>query len=93
MKLIFCTECHDLFRMLTHERTCECGKSGGTYLEDGLHVEYWGPAVPLGFDNMSFARAVQNQPETGWGERFEAFVIEKQCPTMVKVIRKSSEVS
>jgi hypothetical protein len=62
----------------------ECGKSKGQYKEDGLHDWYSGPCMPLGFANSTFLRALQNQPDTGWGKNFEAFVIEKDCPTFIK---------
>ena len=53
---------------------------------DGI---YTGPSIPLGFANHSFLEAVKNQPKKHQGprtgERFEAFVIEKECPTFRKV--------
>lgn len=85
MKLIFCKECTDVVRLTTADvKSCDCGKSKGQYEEDGLHAWYSGPCMPLGFANSTFLRALQNQPETGWGETFDAFVIEKDCPTFIK---------
>jgi hypothetical protein len=91
MKLIMCTKCFDIVKCLRTDRTCQCGQSGGKYAEDGLYATYWGSAVPLGFANSSFVRALKNQPfEAGLGERFEAFVIPEICPTFERVDDASS---
>ena len=38
----------------THEKACECGQSGGKYI-DKINAEYWGDdAVVFGIDNNSF---------------------------------------
>ncbi|KKN89664.1 hypothetical protein LCGC14_0235100 [marine sediment metagenome] len=45
--------------------------------------------IPIGFKNSSFMDALDNQPtkHTGpeCGKRFEAFVIEEECPTMKRI--------
>jgi len=84
MKLIFCKECTDVVRLKTSKiKYCDCGQSYGMYTDE-LNAWYQGPCVPLGFANSTFLRALQNQPESGWGENFDAFVIEKDCPTFRK---------
>lgn len=82
MKLLLCTVCQDVVRMIKEEvRSCKCGKCSGQYTDD-INAWYKGEsAVPLGFDNFSLVKALFNQPEEGMGERFTAFVIPKQCPT------------
>lgn len=86
MKLLVCVFCSDVIKLNNVElRTCACGECGGYYKEDGLNAVYWGDsAIPIGFDNSSLVEAIQNQPDSGMGERFVAFVIPKDCPTMVK---------
>jgi hypothetical protein len=84
MKLFFCPICQDVLKCQKLNRTCHCGASGGRYT-DNLSAVYWGKAIPLGFANSSFARALRNQPKTGLGEPFEAFVIPKRCPTFKHV--------
>ena len=84
MKLLLCTECKDIFNLSMEQKICSCGKTKGQYI-DHLNAEYEGPAVPLGFANFSFYHAVKKQPEEGFGKEFTAFVIEKQCPTFVKI--------
>ncbi len=86
MKLLYCRHCHDVIKLLSHERHCDCGACGGHYIND-LDAVFWGDtAVPLGFDNPSFARALEAQPGgPGEGERFTAFVIPQVCPTMTKL--------
>jgi len=88
MKLILCLECKDIFRLFEKTwRFCKCGKCGGIYTDD-LNAEYWGKtAIPIGFDNSSLTMAIKRQPTNGLGYRFDAFVIPKECPTMV--IRKT----
>jgi hypothetical protein len=84
MKLILCRKCHDLVAMRRTPRRCECGAAGGQYVDD-VNAVYHGEAVPLGIANSSLATAVQNQPEDGnLGQRFEAFVIQKTCPTFTR---------
>jgi len=61
-----------------------CGACGGTYV-DNVQAEYYGPAIPLGFDNPSFLQAVDNQPNRGMGKLFTGFVIPKECKTFRKV--------
>lgn len=82
MKLILCTECTDIVRLIQEKRTCRCGLSSGEYT-DRLNAVYEGPCIPLGINNQSLVRAIINQPDLG--ERFDAFVIPKVCPTMKKL--------
>lgn len=81
MKLLFCPECNDVFRLTRTERVCECGATKGMYLEDGLHAKYSG-GIPLGFTNHSFIHALTHRPLEGLGKEFTAFVIPTNCPTM-----------
>jgi hypothetical protein len=82
MKLIFCTECHDIVSLKSDWRHCDCGLSCGKYEDDGLNAVVSGPCIPLGFANQSLMWAIRKRPETGLGSRFEAFVIPKVCPTV-----------
>ncbi len=85
MKLIFCPVCHDIVKLLLEmDRSCQCACSWGHYKGDGLNATYGGMAIPLGIANSTFVKAVQNRPESGEGERFEAFVIPVECPTFKK---------
>lgn len=88
LKLIFCPQCEDIFRLIRDEdRVCKCGKSGGRYNDD-LRAEIWGNAVPLGFENASFAKALTMRPKKSvLGARFTAFVIPKECDTISIITR------
>jgi hypothetical protein len=87
MKLFLCQKCGDVVRCIEKKRTCKCKKSWGRYIDE-LYAEYGGEhAVPLGFDNSSLTLAVRAQPESGWGQRFDAFVIAKECDTFKKVLK------
>lgn len=81
MKLIFCKNCHDIVKLTKKLRKCECGKSWGQYLPNGLDARIDGEAIPLGIANGSFVKAIKNQDDF-ISIRFDAFVIEKCCPTV-----------
>jgi hypothetical protein len=59
MKVIYCKECGDLFK-LTREglRTCKCGNVSGRYREDGKHAEVSESAVSIKIPNGHIKRAV-----------------------------------
>jgi hypothetical protein len=81
VKLLLCLKCKDVFNLNYALKKCSCGEVEGKYL-DKLNATYKGEnAVPIGFDNFSFADAIRNQPIEGMGERFTAFTIPKDCPT------------
>lgn len=83
MKLIFCPKCSDVVKLSAKGlRRCECGKASGQYDKDGLNATISGTAIPIGFSNPSLSKALQNRPENGLGQTFEAFVIPKTCPTI-----------
>ena len=85
MKLIICTNCQDVFKLDRVIRSCKCGDCKGRYLNN-IDAEYSGSsAVPLGFKNSSLVNAIKNQPESGLGKEFFAFVIPQECPTMRRV--------
>lgn len=85
MKLLLCKSCQDVVRLIDEKRVCRCGKTGGIYVDD-LNAKYFGnDAVPIGFANSSLHQAIINQPIGGHGKEFIAFVIPKNCSTLVKV--------
>jgi len=94
MKLLLCKTCGDIFNLQRHSKSCGCGLVSGKYT-DNLYAEYSG-GIPIGFNNSSLVKALLNQPESGMGERFEAFIIPKECPTMLNLrleaLRKLSEL-
>lgn len=86
MKFVLCRKCQDVFKLHYEARTCQCGHSKGVYLDD-LYAEYSGDhAVPIGFDNHSLIRTLQEHPFNGErGKVFDAFIIPSNAETMVKV--------
>ena len=86
MKLLYCPKCDDVFKLAYAKRSCKCGKVSGKYLLDGLQAVYTG-GVPLGFANSSLLIAIKNQRPGGLGREFIAFVIPKNCATMVAVAK------
>ncbi len=82
MKLIFCPDCQDVFKLTKTVKSCECGRCSGKYI-NGLEAIY-NDGIPLGFNNTSLGMAIAAQPVAGQGRRFEAFVIPKNAPTLTK---------
>lgn len=75
MKLLFCWNCNDLFKLHRASRACKCGSSIARYLEDGDHVEVIGDCCDLvGIDNRVFwklshdqrLRPNEEKPFTAW---------------------------
>ena len=58
MKLIFCSTCHDVFKLSHTLKSCECGKAKGRYLVDGIHAEINAGAIPIGMANSTVAKGV-----------------------------------
>lgn len=87
MKLLFCKNCDDVIRIFQkRKKKCKCGKIGGKYLDKNNAVYFGEDAVPVGFANSTFYKAIDNQPEQdGSGEYFTAFVISKICSTFKQI--------
>lgn len=92
MKLLMCNDCSDVFSLRYEVRNCVCGKSGGHYLEDGLHAVIWGECIALGFANDSFVTAIKDRPMSGRGKEFTAFVIPVECSTVEHVTSRVSKL-
>jgi hypothetical protein len=84
MKLMMCRTCASIISIGYDRRECACEACSARYDPDGLHVTYRGPAVLIGIANKSLVRAIANQPKSGMGERFDAFVIPTECETVTK---------
>jgi len=90
MKLLYCKRCHDIIKLSQRLKTCDCGNVKGMYSTE-RQAQFVGEfAVPLGIQNSSFERAVNQQPKTnnedGESEAtFEAFVIPEICPTLERI--------
>lgn len=87
MKLLYCLKCHDVVSLRQQPRTCSCGVSGGNYHQDELKASYFGPCIPLVFNNQSLDNALTNQPKEGKGLPFEAVVVPEICDTFKKITR------
>ena len=86
MKSIFCDECRDLVMLRFHKRICECGRCGGRYREDGMHIEIFGPCKILGFNNNSLLYAIMKTPNNeGRGVNFTAFTIANNSPRVHQI--------
>lgn len=90
MKLIFCPHCRDIVLLRKQMRICECGMSGGHYL-DHINAVVTGDAIPIGITNDSFIKAVLNRPKLGMGKEFVAFVIPEITHTVRNLEKEKDE--
>jgi hypothetical protein len=59
MKLLLYLECGDVRKLQMGEGVkCECGESGGRYLDDGLRADVWGDCAVIGLDNPQLCRVL-----------------------------------
>ena len=82
MKLLFCPDCQDVFKLQKTVKSCLCGKCKGKYVNN-LEAIY-NDGIPIGFNNTTLGMVIANQPIAGQGRKFEAFVIPKNAPTLIK---------
>jgi hypothetical protein len=83
MKLIYCPECHDTFRIIDAVRWCYCGSSFGRTLPNG-HSEYWGRAVPVELDSETLHTFALQSNETS-RQAVNAYVVPRQTGDFRKV--------
>jgi hypothetical protein len=60
MKLIYCTQCQDVFKLARELRQCSCGRCKGKYKEDGHHAVNNGKGISLAISNPHLWNAVGN---------------------------------
>ena len=58
MKLLFCPDCWDLFKLTLKLRSCACGKVKGKYLNVKEAVSN-GQGVSLGLDNLRLVQGIR----------------------------------
>jgi hypothetical protein len=101
MKLVFCTFCKDVFKLVGNVRSCSCGKASGVVKEAYRYPRdkpryttqqaiITGSAKVLGIDDRSLYSAIDNAPEMGTGKDFTAYVLPTKCLS-VKVIGNSKQ--
>lgn len=87
MKLFFCPNCNDVVNIIPNEyRYCLCKQNYGIFV-DNRNALLSGNAIPIGIDNRSFLKAIENQPRFSFGDEFKAFVIPKQSKTVTRIVR------
>ena len=82
MKLIYCINCSDLFRLTLDPKRCICGDSGGYYKEDGHNAWVSDKSVVLGMDNMDLSDAVSLYRRDGTGRVIMAFILNEKASTI-----------
>lgn len=85
MKLIFCPECTDIFKLHSQIKFCNCGKSSGRYEEEN-DVVIFGNSVPIGISNASFEKAFRlyQTGNTTSKRSFDSFFFQKDLPDQIK---------
>jgi len=58
MKLLFCPNCQDLFRLFREERSCACGKTKGLYTAE-VYATTNGYGVDIGIGNGYLKMAIE----------------------------------
>ena len=85
MKLAYCLKCYDVFKLIKNVRACKCGESSGVLKPDLKTVQINGPLKVLGVDDSSFYSAINNQPDSGKGLEFKAFVLPKENRAVITI--------
>ncbi len=92
MKFVYCQCCGDVRKLKLQKVTlCNCKAVGGFYLDD-LHAVISQEAIPMGWDNRSFAAALKGRPIKGDGYVFTSFTIPEECSTVVRLDRTGEPV-
>lgn len=84
MKLLYCLECHDVVRLHRKTRACECGLTGGRYVDDS-QAEVFGDGVPFALQNTDFHAALTRRTDDWPGTWFRGFVIPRNADNITKV--------
>jgi len=89
MKLLFCCNCHDMFKLSYEMRTCGCGKSKGKYKEDGRCAMIYGHwAVPVGIDNHIFLPIAQGRMDGRDGGIFRAWIFDPDYKRIEHIVEE-----
>lgn len=83
--MLLCVECDSIFSLGYKLKVCTCGKVSGKYVDEVNAIYSGDSAYPIAFANSSFRDALRNQPKSGAGKRFDAFVVAKDCGTYIKI--------
>ena len=96
MKMVLCTKCFDVIKIIEKPRWCSCGVCSAV-LTDSVNARVYGgaAAVVLGFENTSLAEAIVAQRSKGdlgslhgvavKGRRFDAFIMPDSAATVCRV--------
>ena len=84
MKLLFCRECEDIFKLRVDEpKACACGQSVGSYNADGINAWVEGPCEVICLSNTTLAIALAGGiPEKGYGPGILAWFAGRDSDTI-----------
>ena len=89
MKLLWCPQCQDLFKLSTTPKHCSCRKCFGAYKKDWLTVMVNVYGFVIGIDNGEFSDVV-----TGDAGYFHGFLINQLVKNShVELVHSMSELN
>jgi hypothetical protein len=83
MTLLYCPHCGDIFSLSQRLRRCSCHRTKGKYISDVL-ARISPDAIPLEIADSSFKEAIALRPDEGLGVEFTAFVIPRDCESIMQ---------
>lgn len=84
MKLLYCTICKDIIKLISTVRGCCCGESSGYIKPDKKTAVVHGPTRVVGINDKTFFEAVNNQPKQGSGKNFTSYILPKDNKSVLK---------
>ena len=78
MKLLYCSYCKDIVKLISTDRFCLCKRCYGKYLGDGKTVVVHGSGIVIGIDNNSFYAEIEkyiHDPKSNIDRSFISFII------------------
>jgi len=76
MKLLFCEDCWDIFKLDTEIRKCRCGKVSGCYESDETNARVNGEGISIAIGNGSLYNSIQKMKQLLEEEPDREFFIE-----------------
>lgn len=87
MKLLFCPECWDVFKLAYDTRACACGKVVGRYDADGHNAVSNGQGVSMALDNNFVMLAMGRMEafqEDGTADNYEQYYENNRLPFWIR---------
>jgi hypothetical protein len=80
LKLLFCPDCSDVFKLSFEVRSCTCGRVRGHYLADGHHAVVNGEGFSLALDNYVLGTMARRHNAFGGRHDLECYLRPHEGP-------------